>query len=54
MKINAAIVSSMINTGKRYGQLEQFSAILNMPSSTYQKRHANISCHIDMTMWQAI
>lgn len=31
IKINTAIVSSIINTGQGYGQLEQFSAILNMP-----------------------
>lgn len=57
IKINTAIVSSVVNTGQGYGQLEQFSAILNMPcmtNRTYQKEHEIISCHIEETMWQSI
>lgn len=34
IKINTAIVSSVVNTGQGYVQLEQFSAILNMPCMT--------------------
>jgi len=40
IKINTAIVSSVVNTDQGYAQLEQFSAILNIPcmtNSTYQK-----------------
>jgi len=57
LKINTAIVSSVVNTGQGYAQLEQFSAILNMPcmtNSTYQKEHEIISGYIETTMWQSL
>lgn len=57
IKINTAIVSSVVNTGQGYAQLEQFSAILNMPcmtNTTYQKEHEIISGYIETTMWQSI
>lgn len=57
LKINTAIVSSVVNPGQGYAQLEQFSAILNMPcmtNSTYQKEHEIISGYIETTMWQSL
>lgn len=57
LKINTAIVSSVVNTGQAYAQLEQFSAILNMPcmsNNTYQKEHEIISGYIETTMWQSL
>lgn len=57
MSVNTAIVSSVVSNGQGYGQLEQFSAILNMPcmaNRTYQKEHEQISSNIEVTMWQAL
>lgn len=57
IKINTAIVSSAVNTGQGYAQIEQFSAILNMPcmsNSTYQKEHDILSGYIETTMWESI
>lgn len=42
LSINAAIVTATVNTGQGFSNLEQFSAVLNMPcmsNKTYQKYH---------------
>ena len=42
LTVNAAAVTAMLNTGQGYSQLDQFSAILDMPcmsNNTYQKEH---------------
>lgn len=51
LTINMAVVSSAaVNTGQGYSQLQQFSAILNMPymsNPLYQKCHAKVSSHTE-------
>ncbi|KAL4127182.1 hypothetical protein QTP88_011379 [Uroleucon formosanum] len=45
LSINLAIVSSAVNTGQGYSQIQQFSAMLNMPclsNPLYQKLHQDI------------
>ncbi|KAL4112571.1 hypothetical protein QTP88_016326 [Uroleucon formosanum] len=50
LAINMAVVSSAVNTGQGYSQLQQFSAILNMPCMSnplYQKCHEKVSSYTE-------
>jgi len=50
LTINMAVVSSAVNTGQGYSQLQQFSAILNMPCMSnplYQKCHEKVSSYTE-------
>jgi len=45
INVNMAIVSSIVNTGQGYSQLEEFSATMNMPNMSnklYQNSHNSI------------
>lgn len=42
LTVNTAVVTAMLNTGQGYSQLDNFSAILDMPcmsNKKYQKEH---------------
>lgn len=50
LSINLAIVSAVVNTGQGHSQLQQFSAILNMPCLSnpfYQKLHEKVGKHFE-------
>jgi len=47
--INMAITSAVINTGQGYSQLDEFTAVLDMPcyaNSSYQKYHEKLYSHL--------
>lgn len=57
LSINAAIVTAVVNTGQGFSNLEQFSAILDMPcmsNRTYQKYHEYIAKETEKTAWESI
>lgn len=57
MSVNNAIVTATINTGQGYSNLEQFSAILDMPcmsNKTYQKHHEYIAKQTEKIAWESI
>lgn len=57
LTVNASIVTSTLNTGQGHSQLDQFSAILDMPCMShkkYQKEHAFVANKTEMTMWEAL
>lgn len=50
ININMAIVSSIVNTGQGYSQLEEYSATMNMPNMSnklYQNYHYSIYKHLN-------
>lgn len=55
--MNASIVTATLNTGQGHSQLDQFSAILDMPCMSqkkYQKEHTFAANKTEMTMWEAL
>jgi len=49
LDVNMAITSANINTGQGYSQLEEFTAILDMPcyaNNSYQKYHEKVYSHL--------
>lgn len=57
LSINAAIVTATVNTGQGFSNLEQFSAVLNMPcmsNKTYQKYHEYVAKQTESTAWESI
>ncbi|KAL4101104.1 hypothetical protein QTP88_021124 [Uroleucon formosanum] len=57
LTVNAAAVTAMLNTGQDHSQLDQFSAILNMPcmsNKTYQKENEFVANKTQLTTWESI
>ncbi|KAF0705631.1 Uncharacterized protein FWK35_00033523, partial [Aphis craccivora] len=55
ININMAIVSSIVNIGQGYSQLEELTATLNMPNMSnrmYQETHTNIFNHFNDIAWK--
>lgn len=53
--VNMAMVSSIVNIGQGYSQLEEFSATMNMPNMSYkcyQDFHNNIFKHLNDLAWK--
>lgn len=54
INVNMAMVSSVVNTGQGYSQLEKFSATMNMPNMSnklYQEFHNDIFKHLNNLAW---
>lgn len=57
LTVNDAVVTDILNTGQGYSQLEQFSAILDMPCMSnikYQKVHEFVANKTEMIAWESI
>lgn len=57
LSVNTAIVTAVLNTGQGYSQLNQFSAILDMPCMSnhkYQRQHEFVANKTQSTTWDAI
>jgi len=57
MDVNTATVTAVVNSGQGFGQLETFSAIMNMPNMSnklYQKLHENVHEFTSKTAWEAM
>lgn len=57
LTVNTAAVTAMLNTGQGHSQLDQFSAILDMPcmsNKTYQKEHEFVANKTQLTTWESI
>ncbi|KAF0704309.1 YqaJ domain-containing protein, partial [Aphis craccivora] len=57
LMINSAAVIAILNTGQGHSQLDQFSAILDMPcmcNTTYQKEHEFVANNTHITTWESI
>lgn len=55
VNVNMAMVSSIVNIGQGYSQLEEFSATMNMPNMSnklYQDFHNNIFKHLNDLAWK--
>lgn len=57
LSVNDAVVTATLNTGQGHSQLEQFSAILDMPcmsNTKYQNVHEFVANKTQMIAWESI
>jgi len=57
LTVNDAVVTATLNTGQGHSQLEQFSAILDMPcmsNTKYQRVHEYVANKTEMIAWESI